>query len=628
MSNYLQRDGVDVRPLWVLPDSNGLAILAYGPNASVSQGSVAIVAEVLGVETASCLVLVELSNLDATDLSELVHGTTLTVATRLTKLPESLDPALACLAPSLGEARRRMLNAVDRESEYSSVSADSLDLPGGSLECERIEGQRLYPHRRVEITASGHAVEGRGRPVASHDGAALSEEELYESLAVLNAYPTQFRPAIETALGRDELARLRPLLDESSERDSRNLNSHSGRVVLRAAHPASRPETEQREIESPGETPPREGSPAARALQKVAAVPAYRQGRSAQGGGSAGKLSSNESPFGPPPAVRAALSAASENLNRYPEEGPVLEQFATYLGIDVERLIFTNGSDELCYLLARLVLNDGSDQDGTCRQGFAVMGEPCYQIDATASTLAGAPIVRVPLIDGAHDLATMARVARQGATLVWLPSPHNPTGRAISHEELVAFLDEVPGDCLVVLDEAYGGYSRCNDSSATLTMNEVRPNLLVQRTFSKDWGLAGLRIGYAFGDAPLIGALRRARPPFSVNAMALAAVSAAIGCDEWRASLVSRIVNERALLESTLEELGVAFFPSEANFVTCALPFLALRDALAAEGLAVRNGADLGLPGWTRITIGWAPQMAALRDVLRRNVARWGFEQR
>ena len=628
MSNPLQRDGVKVRPLWVLPDADGLAILANRAHVSVSRGSVAIVAEVQSAEAASSLVLVELSDLDATDLSELVHGKTLTVATRLTALPRSLDPALACLAPSLAEARRHMFTALDQESENRSVSIDSLDLPGGSVECVRIEAQRLYPQCRVEIAANGHDLEGLERSAALHDGAALSEAELTESLAVLNAHPAQFRPVIEAALGHDELARLRTLLDESSEGDARDVDTYSGRVLLRAAQRATRPEPVQREIEPPVEAPPHEGTPAARALEKVAAVAAYRQGRSAQGAGAAGKLSSNESPFGPPPAVRAALSAASENLNRYPEEGPVLEQFATYLGIDVDRLVFTNGSDELCYLLARLVLDDAPVQNGTRRQGFTVVGDPCYQIDATASTLAGAPIVRVPLIDGAHDLPTMARAAREGATLVWLPSPHNPTGLAVGHEELVAFLDGVPGDCLVVLDEAYGGFTRGDDPAATLTLNEGRPNLLVQRTFSKDWGLAGLRVGYAFGDAPLIGALRRARPPFSVNSLALAAVSAAIGCDDWRASLVSRIVNERALLESTLEELGVAFFPSEANFVTCALPFPDLRDALAAEGLAVRNGADLGLPGWTRITIGWAPQMAALRDVLRRNVAMWGPEQR
>jgi histidinol-phosphate aminotransferase len=226
----------------------------------------------------------------------------------------------------------------------------------------------------------------------------------------------------------------------------------------------------------------------------------------------------------------------------------------------------------------------------------------------------------VPLVGGAHDLGAMAHAAREGATLVWLPSPHNPTGVAVASEELVTFLDEVPRDCLVVLDEAYGGFTRHDELDAALKLSEGRPNLLVQRTFSKDWGLAGLRVGYAVGDATLIEALRRARPPFSVNALALAAVSAVLRCEDWRASVVAHIVEERALLELTLEELGVPFFPSDANFVTCAHSFSDLRDALAPEGLSVRDGADLGLPGWTRITVGWAPQMAVLRDVLRYQV--------
>jgi histidinol-phosphate aminotransferase len=326
--------------------------------------------------------------------------------------------------------------------------------------------------------------------------------------------------------------------------------------------------------------------------------------------------------------VRAALSTAAEDLNRYPEEGPVLDQLAVHLDVDVERLILTNGSDELCYLLARLVLDDAPDPSGSRRQGFAIFGDPCYQIDATASALAGAPIVRVPLVNGAHDLGAMARAAREGATLVWLPNPHNPTGVSLALEELTTFLDDVPSDCLVVLDEAYGGFARHQDPRATLALANDRANVLIQRTFSKDWGLAGLRVGYAVGDATLIDALRRARPPFSVNALALAAVSAALTCKQWHDDVVARIITERTLLESTLRELGVDYYPSEANFVTCRLAFPGVRDALSAEGLSVRDGADLGLPDWTRITVGWAPQMATLRDALRRYVTSMTPESR
>ncbi len=609
-----------MRPLWVLPDAVGLVILADSPNASVHRGGAAVVGEVHDASGTPSLVLIELEDLDADELTELVRGLTRSITGRATALPEALDPALACVAPSLAEARRLVVDAREDVDEWRSLSLDGRGLPGGTVECARIEALRLHPERSVEISANGRGHTESGFSFPFHGDVLLSDTELAESLALLSAHPAQFRPVIQRALGRDELPRLRALLETSTSPGTHSLDQLAGRVVVRAAPTTPHPDQVRSEPKSPPPAAPLPGTPAARALEKVADVPGYRRGRSAQGAGAGGKLSANESPFGPPPIVRAALAAAAENLNRYPEEDPVLDQLAEHLGIDVERLVLTNGSDELCYLLARLVLDDEPGDPGARRQGFAVVGDPCYQIDATASTLAGAPIVRVPLINGAHDLGAMARAAREGATLVWLPSPHNPTGVAVASDELVTFLDEVPGDCLVVLDEAYGGFTQCDDPNATLKLSEGRPNLLVQRTFSKDWGLAGLRVGYAVGDATLIGALRRARPPFSVNALALAAVSAVIGCKDWRASVVARIVEERALLESTLEELGVAFFPSEANFVTCALSFPDLRDALASEGLSVRDGADLGLPGWTRITVGWAPQMAALRDVLQHHV--------
>ncbi|MEO9180219.1 MAG: hypothetical protein ABI298_01060, partial [Acidimicrobiales bacterium] len=162
-------------------------------------------------------------------------------------------------------ARRHIFRALDEALADSSVSIDSLELPGGVVECMRIETQRLYPLRRFEIVAKGHDLEGRQRSFASHDGAASSETELSDSLAVLNAHSAQFRPVIEAALGRDELARLRPLLDESKEGDARDLDAFSGRVLLRAAPTAKRPEPEQREKKLPDEALPREGTPAARA---------------------------------------------------------------------------------------------------------------------------------------------------------------------------------------------------------------------------------------------------------------------------------------------------------------------------------------------------------------------------
>ncbi|HEV3188091.1 MAG TPA: histidinol-phosphate transaminase [Acidimicrobiales bacterium] len=612
MNTPLTIDGNDFRPLWVLPDADALNLLTGGADTSGLRGSVAVVGELHQSNGDFALVLVEVDSLTATELSLLVQGNSPITATRVSPLPASLDAALGCLAPSLARARRLVLDALDEDDAARQFTLEARDRTGGFIECARVEAQRLRPETLVVLSDTEREI-----PPSWQREENLSDHELAQALAVLADHSTQFRPVIVAAFGNDELDRLHEHVERSAAQGDGNLDLLAGRVLVRSLPPTALPDQVQSDPELARSTTPHAGTPAGRALEKVVAVAGYRRGRAARGAGSNGKLSANESPFGPPPAVRAALRAASENLNRYPEEDPVLVQLAEHLGIDVERLVLTNGSDELCYLLARLLLDDAPDSTGARRQGFTVVGDPCYQIDATASTLAGAPIVRVPLVDGAHDLDAMAQAARNGATLVWLPSPHNPTGVSVALADLMTFLDAVPSDCLVVLDEAYGGFSLQDDSGTALKLSESRPNLLVQRTFSKDWGLAGLRVGYAVGDPVLISAIRRARPPFSVNALAIAAVSAILRCDEWRASIVSRIVEERELLESTLDELGVTFFPSEANFVTCALPFAELRDALASDGLSIRDGADLGLPGWTRITVGWAPQMAALRDVLR-----------
>lgn len=348
---------------------------------------------------------------------------------------------------------------------------------------------------------------------------------------------------------------------------------------------------------------------AERAHERLAGVPAYQPGRPSPGP-VAGKLSSNEAPLGPAPNVRAAIIASVGSINRYPEQGRVAELLAAYLAVPVDRLVLTNGSDELCYLVATLLL--GPDR-------VAVAGEPCYQIDATATALAGATLRRVPLRRGGHDLDAMVG-ACAGASVVWVPSPHNPTGVTCDPSELEKFISEVPEDCLVVLDEAYRAFSDPGTQPDVERLLGTYPNLLVQRTLSKDWALAGLRIGYALASAPLAGALNKARAPFSVSSVALTAIEAAVGDDSWRVMSVARVREERARLESALARCGIEYLPSQANFVTARLDLEALGPALRSSGIVVRSGSDLGMPGWARISIGWAPQMAVLRSILYRSL--------
>jgi len=343
------------------------------------------------------------------------------------------------------------------------------------------------------------------------------------------------------------------------------------------------------------------------AQQRVSSLRPYRPGRPAVS--ARGKLSSNESPLGPAPGVRDAVLAAISDVSRYPDAGRLTRTIARLEQVAEDQIVLANGSDELCYLLAALFVEDGAN---------VVLSDPCYQVEELVTRLHGGEPVFVPVqADGGHDLTAMAEQAEQ-ASVVWLPTPHNPTGVAVEPDELESFIAGLPPTCLVVLDEAYRAYLDPERRPAVRALVERHPNVVVQRTFSKDYALAGLRIGYAIGSPELIDALLRIKPPFNVNALAIAAAEAAVASAGWREYTVLLIRRERARLERTLTELGVRFFSSQANFVTFAVPDVALlQDALLRAGLMARDGADLGLPGWLRVSVGAPAAMAQLRTVLK-----------
>jgi histidinol-phosphate aminotransferase len=248
-----------------------------------------------------------------------------------------------------------------------------------------------------------------------------------------------------------------------------------------------------------------------------------------------------------------------------------------------------------------------------------VLSEPSYQIDELVTRIQQGEPVLVPLVDGAHDLDAMAEAA-DGAAVLWLPTPHNPTGVATEPGALVEFLRLVPESCIVVIDEAYRSYVDPDRKPHTLGLLAAHPNVIVQRTFSKSYALAGLRLGCGFGSPELIGALNGLRPPFNVNAAALAAGLAALDSPDWRDYGVELVRRERARLETTLSDFGFRYFPSQANFVTFQAPDNdRLHQELLAQGLVARDGDDLGLPGWIRVSIGAPPEMAVLRSVLRQH---------
>ncbi len=342
------------------------------------------------------------------------------------------------------------------------------------------------------------------------------------------------------------------------------------------------------------------------AAKRLEGVPVYQPGRSL-GGLITGKLSSNESVLGPGPYVKGALSLAASTVGTYPTEGQLRDLLAVRLAVSDDRFTLSNGSDEICFLTAQVFLGPGMR---------AVVGDPAYAIDATVSVLSGADLVRVPLQDGAHDIAAMITAA-QDANVVWLPTPHNPTGVVCTQEQVETLLQAVPDTCLVVLDEAYRDYVDPELQFDSIALLDRFPNLLVQRTMSKSWALAGVRLGYAVGHPDVIGALRRVRAPFSVNALALAAGVAALQRPEWQEMSVARIKEGRNRLHRLFDELGIHYYPSQANFVTAQVAHADVAGPLAQAGISVRPGDNLGLPGWTRFTVGWAPTMTEMREVLR-----------
>src|SRR5262249_32242292 len=244
-----------------------------------------------------------------------------------------------------------------------------------------------------------------------------------------------------------------------------------------------------------------------------------------------------------------------------------------------------------------------------------VLSDPSYQIDELVTRLQQGTPVFVPLrADGGHDLDRVAAAAADGAAMIWVPSPHNPTGVAVDPGELELFLGHVPEECLVVLDEAYRSYVEPAGRPDSSRLICEHPNLLVQRTFSKSHALAGLRLGYGLGSPEVIAAIAGIRPPFSVNVAAVAAGEAALASPGWRDYSVELVVRERERLHETLSELGIEHFRSQANFATVHVDDPArFSAAMGDAGLTVRDGADLGFPGWIRISIGAPPEMATVR---------------
>lgn len=327
------------------------------------------------------------------------------------------------------------------------------------------------------------------------------------------------------------------------------------------------------------------------------------------------KLASNENPLGPSPKALEAMLRAAPEANRYPDGGAfhLREKLAALHGVSMEEIFIGLGSSELIDLAARALLRQG--QTGITAEG----SYPPFSIAILASC---AQLVRVPLRDFAFDLQAIARAVTGETHIVYLANPNNPTATAFGDAELKEFLSRVPADVLVVLDEAYIHYAERTDMSRTLELYRQRNNLLVLRTFSKVYGLAGLRIGYGIGQAPLVAAMNKLRTPFNVSGVAQAAALAALDDEAHVRRSIDTNRAERKRLFTGLSELGLQVVPSETNFlfINIGPEAPAICDELLHAGVIVRPLGWMGFPQAIRVSVGVAAEndklLAAMGRVL------------
>lgn len=336
------------------------------------------------------------------------------------------------------------------------------------------------------------------------------------------------------------------------------------------------------------------------------------------------KLASNENPLGPSPLGWAAVQQVAGDLNLYADDTAfrLRNRLAELHGVGAQQIIFGSGSSDVLDMVARTFLTPGVNAV------FAAHSFAMYAIYTQAmgaeGKVAAALAADHPSQPYGHDLDAMLAQIDENTRVVYIANPNNPTGTWLSHDELKAFIEAVPERVIVVLDEAYTQYVQDADFPDGMAWIAAHPNLLVTRTFSKIFGLAGLRIGYGVASAALIALLGRVRHPFNVNSLALAAAEAALGDHDFIKRSIE--VNAAGLVQVTagLNDLGLGFIPSVGNFLCVEFdrPGKEVYQALLREGVIVRPVANYGLPNHLRISIGVESENERLLTALRKVLAR------
>jgi len=323
------------------------------------------------------------------------------------------------------------------------------------------------------------------------------------------------------------------------------------------------------------------------------------------------KLASNENPLGPSPLALEAMRSVLAQLHLYPDGSAhrVKARLAENLGVEPGHIILGNGSNEILEFIGHALLGPGSE---------VVVSQYCFAVYPIVAALFGARLVSVPALDGFQaDIPGMLRAITPATRAVFLANPNNPTGTFLAAARIEAFLEAVPQRVAVVLDEAYTEYLPPELRMDSAEWVRRYPNLIVSRTLSKAYGLAGLRVGYAIAHEGITDLLNRLRQPFNVNSLALAAAQAVLGDEAYLAR--SYALNRRGLeqLQSAFSAMQLRFVPSYANFVLVEVGDAdAVYAALLRQGVIVRPVSNYGLPRWLRVSVGLPEENVRFIDAL------------
>jgi histidinol-phosphate aminotransferase len=325
------------------------------------------------------------------------------------------------------------------------------------------------------------------------------------------------------------------------------------------------------------------------------------------------KLASNENPLGPSRKAMRAMRRAIREMHLYPEGTCfyLLKRISEELGVEENQILIGNGSNEIIELLARGFLSKG-DQ--------VISSETTFLVYPILSQACGAEYVSVPMKGFRYDLKGILNAVTEKTKIIFIANPNNPTGTYVTASEVEDFLASVPKDILVCFDEAYVDFVEAQDFPHMLFyIKSGRPNVVVLRTFSKSYGLAGLRVGYGLASPEMIGYLHKIRQPFNVNAMAQAAATAALE-DRFFLWRTKRLVSRgRRYLSKWFKRLGLTWLPSQANFILFDTGQDADKvfEALLRQGIIVRSMKAYGLASWIRVTVGRRSQNAQFCRALK-----------